>query len=241
MTVNIESEFAVEMTCTSCSAAVTSALQPLQASGQINSFNVSLPTQSVTVSGSIPPSRILAVLRTTGKKTVLRGIQSPGGVSTPGAAAVCLFEHFPGFQIGRWAQHDNRGLARLIQIDSGTCVVDAVVDGLEPGTEYTISAHECGDISRGAESTGDVVAELGRFKADTKGRGEAVMETASVKVWEIIGRSLVVDVANAEAGKPSGKAICGIVARSAGVFENDKKVCSCSGQTLWEEAAANKL
>ncbi|CAJ0826137.1 20122_t:CDS:2 [Entrophospora sp. SA101] len=30
--------------------------------------------------------------------------------------------------------------------------------------------------------------------------------------------------------------IAGIIARSAGAFENTKKVCSCSGKTLWEEA-----
>ena len=30
--------------------------------------------------------------------------------------------------------------------------------------------------------------------------------------------------------------IAGIIARSAGAFENMKKVCSCSGKTLWEEA-----
>lgn len=28
---------------------------------------------------------------------------------------------------------------------------------------------------------------------------------------------------------------CGIIARSAGLFENPKKVCTCSGVTLWEE------
>lgn len=28
---------------------------------------------------------------------------------------------------------------------------------------------------------------------------------------------------------------CGIIARSAGLFENDKKICACDGVTLWEE------
>ncbi len=28
---------------------------------------------------------------------------------------------------------------------------------------------------------------------------------------------------------------CGVIARSAGLFENMKKICSCSGKTLWEE------
>ena len=28
---------------------------------------------------------------------------------------------------------------------------------------------------------------------------------------------------------------CGIIARSANVYENIKKVCACSGKTLWDE------
>lgn len=34
--------------------------------------------------------------------------------------------------------------------------------------------------------------------------------------------------------------LCGIIARSAGLFQNTKKVCTCDGVTLWEEAAAQK-
>ena len=28
---------------------------------------------------------------------------------------------------------------------------------------------------------------------------------------------------------------CGIIARSAGLFQNKKTVCTCSGKTIWEE------
>lgn len=28
---------------------------------------------------------------------------------------------------------------------------------------------------------------------------------------------------------------CGIIARSAGLFENAKQICACDGVTLWEE------
>lgn len=28
---------------------------------------------------------------------------------------------------------------------------------------------------------------------------------------------------------------CGIIARSAGLFENSKQICACDGVTLWEE------
>jgi len=29
--------------------------------------------------------------------------------------------------------------------------------------------------------------------------------------------------------------VVGVVARSAGVWENEKVVCGCSGKTVWEE------
>ena len=29
--------------------------------------------------------------------------------------------------------------------------------------------------------------------------------------------------------------VVGVIARSAGVWDNDKTVCSCTGKTLWEE------
>ena len=28
---------------------------------------------------------------------------------------------------------------------------------------------------------------------------------------------------------------CGIIARSAGLFENDKQICQCDGVSLWNE------
>ena len=28
---------------------------------------------------------------------------------------------------------------------------------------------------------------------------------------------------------------CGIIARSAGMFENSKRICACDGVTLWDE------
>ncbi|GLD74828.1 copper chaperone for superoxide dismutase-like protein [Lates japonicus] len=28
---------------------------------------------------------------------------------------------------------------------------------------------------------------------------------------------------------------CGIIARSAGLFQNPKQICACDGVTLWEE------
>ena len=38
---------------------------------------------------------------------------------------------------------------------------------------------------------------------------------------------------NGDAGYPFA---CGIIARSAGLFENRKKFCACDGVTMWDES-----
>lgn len=67
---------------------------------------------------------------------------------------------------------------------------------------------------------------------DSEGRGRFIGEL-EWSVGEIIGRGMLV-----ARGEGEG-AVVGVVARSAGVWENERKVvCSCSGMTVWEERIA---
>lgn len=67
---------------------------------------------------------------------------------------------------------------------------------------------------------------------DSEGKGRFVGEV-EWSVGEIIGRGMLV-----APGKGDG-VVVGVVARSAGVWENERKVvCSCSGMTVWEERNA---
>lgn len=143
-------------------------------------------------------------------------------------------------------------------------VVDLTIRGLAPGT-YHATVRETGDISRGAASTGGVWSGLcsgageseeggksaaarmkegvfGALEVDRSGVGSVFLDRP-VQVWEMIGRSMVVSKV-APPGDGGGKeafeakdpdTLVGVVARSAGVWENDKTVCSCSGKTVWEE------
>ncbi|KAG1222996.1 hypothetical protein G6F68_020474 [Rhizopus microsporus] len=67
-------------------------------------------------------------------------------------------------------------------------------------------------------------------------------EILKIKVWDVIGRSIVItekedDLHPSSTDGHSGDGLlCGIIARSAGAFENTKIVCACNGNTLWEEA-----
>ncbi|KAG0360482.1 hypothetical protein BG005_010615 [Podila minutissima] len=266
---DFKTEFAVEMTCLSCVQDVTNVLQGAEG---IKKFDIDLKEQRVVVEGSAPPSSISRLLKNTGKTVIVRG----SGV----AQAVCILD----------IQHDDPsyttvpgtekpyGLVRFLQVNNETCVVDVTVQGLTPG-QHGIHIHELGDTSGGATTCGahfnptnvahgdhetGHVGDLGNIEVDKKGWGDLVLESKRIKVWDIIGRSVVVTEKPDDLGqKPltmdttstaqasdlksgsedgwSGKGvICGIIARSAGVFENAKKVCDCSGTTLWEEARLMK-
>ena len=135
----------------------------------------------------------------------------------------------------------------MVQVSPTTTLVDLTIRGVAPGT-YRATIREYGDLSQGPSSTGPVWAGsddagkesprglLGVVEVGADGRGSAFVDRA-FKVWEVIGHAMVVSRQDDEAG-PLGNdvnTVAGIVARSAGVWDNDKTVCSCTGKTLWEE------
>ena len=205
------------------------------------------------------PSQVSRALKGTGRTVIVRGQGVADGQGHSGAA-VCIFDTYgndPSQQIPKGTQ----GLARFVQIDEETCLIDLTVEGLSPG-KHGVHIHELGDISRGWMSTGDHfnptdvdhgdpehghVGDLGNVEVDANGWGDLVVESNRVKVWDIIGRSMVISERQDDLGQGNTKEskwdgnsgpgiLCGIIARSAGAFENMKKVCACSGKTLWDEA-----
>ena len=94
----------------------------------------------------------------------------------------------------------------------------------------------------GSETSADkrtLAGELGVIEADERRRStfRRVIEER-LKVWDIIGRSFCVSSlasSNDELPRRNEKLACGIIARSSNLFQNEKKICSCSGRTLWQE------
>lgn len=94
--------------------------------------------------------------------------------------------------------------------------------------------------------------ELGAVVVDRDGRGNVVGEI-QWGVGEMVGRGVVVErvenneganddvrvenekVRQEQSGGEGGNTVVGVVARSAGAWENSKVVCACSGKTVWEE------
>ena len=96
-----------------------------------------------------------------------------------------------------------------------------------------------GKVFSGLQDTRN--GELGEVKVNEEGRGELVGEI-NWPIWEAVGRGIIVQ---REGGGESAseikdddgreEVVVGVVARSAGVWENEKVVCGCSGKTVWEE------
>ena len=127
-------------------------------------------------------------------------------------------------------------------------IMDMTLKGVSPGT-YNVSIRERGDISEGAESTGglwDLIESknaspprpakgvLGTIEVGKSGLGSVFLDKP-VQIWEMIGRSVVVSRQRDNFRKEDPDTLVGVIARSAGVWDNDKTVCSCSGKTVWEE------
>lgn len=140
-----------------------------------------------------------------------------------------------------------RGLARMVQVSPTLTLVDLTIRGLSPG-KYWATVRERGDISKGALSTGGIWTDpaegalkpRGIFGSVTVGKdGEgSVFIDRPIQIWEMIGRGFVVSKQHEGENKfekNDADTVVGVIARSAGVWDNDKTVCSCSGKTLWEE------
>ncbi|KAF2860264.1 putative superoxide dismutase copper chaperone Lys7 [Piedraia hortae CBS 480.64] len=230
-----DTTFAVHLTCEACIKDVSTSLYELDG---IQNVNADLENQLVCVTGNAPPSSIVAAIQKTGRDAILRG------TGKPDSAAVCILES----HATNVRAENIRGLIRMVQVAPALTLLDVTVRGVIPG-EYHVTARQSGDISEGAVSTGGIwgalVAQktspprlargiLGTVTVGQAGRGSAFLDRP-IDIWELIGRGIVVSRQQHGFTKEDPNTLVGVVARSAGVWENDKTVCSCSGKSVWEE------
>lgn len=139
----------------------------------------------------------------------------------------------------------------MVQVSSNMTLVDLTINGLSPG-RYWATVRQAGDISQGATSTGGIWEALkttvfgsepakelrgvfGTVDVDEKGRGNVFLDRP-IAIWEMIGRSMVLSKSKEGPFKREDPdTLVGVIARSAGVWDNDKMVCSCSGKNVWQE------
>ncbi|PGH27367.1 hypothetical protein AJ80_00845 [Polytolypa hystricis UAMH7299] len=229
-----QATFAVPLTCEDC---IKNVSKPLYELDGVKKVEGNLKDQLLLVEGTTAPSAIVAAIQGTGRDAILRGS------GTSNNASVCILEtHSPA------VSNAIRGLARMVQVSPNMTLVDLTINGLSPG-KYWATVREAGDISQGAVSTGGVWEALkqkvqgseeprgifGSVVVDEKGKGNVFLDRP-VAIWELIGRSMVVSKNKDGPFKADDPdTLVGVIARSAGVWDNDKMVCSCSGKNVWEE------
>merc|ERR1712025_753381 len=187
-------EFSVDMTCYKCERKVSAALQR----EGISDYTIDTANQKVVVVTDRTSDAIKNAVESTGKLAVLVGSGNMG-------AAVAMVG-----KEGDYFSSGPKGVVRLTQVDSEQCVIEGTIDGLSPG-QHGLAIHEAGDVSRGCASLGGHfnprgtrhgspelnednrhVGDLGNVTAGEDGRASFRLTDRLIKVWDVIGRSVVV-------------------------------------------------
>ncbi|KAL2313055.1 Superoxide dismutase 1 copper chaperone [Schizosaccharomyces pombe] len=181
-------------------------------------------TGQLIVKGSVSPSKVLRRLENaTSKPILIRGASNKeSGVSI-------LYEANEDItQIPKVY-----GLCRFIPTEE-KIFLDLIATQLLPNREYTGLVTISGDISRGLKSAGDSLVTL--FNANSNEQGKIVLDkevSGSLPNW--IGHCFVLKCVD-----DSDSATMGIISRSAGLGQNTKQICACTGKSLWTEHAELK-
>ena len=252
-------QFMVEMSCGKCVAAVESAVAAVPG---VEAVTGALETNTVRVVARLSHADdVIDAITRAGYKARLIG---SGDVEAFGEdlarrlgtdlrtlrQSLAAVAEFKGKAYGHG---DVTGVVRFVAVNEDTCVVEGALEGLVPGSTYAVTVRQYGDTTDGVKTTGgiydasdvdgcadvdiDVAApaagEIGEVTADADGRATvpARVVDSRVKVWDVIGRSLAVCRADAAGG---GDGAAAVLARSAGVGENLKRVCHCDGTVIFE-------
>ena len=251
-----EIEFMVEMRCGKCVEKVEKSVLSLEGVIQVSA---SLGTNTVRVLATSSVKTVEEKIASTGYKTRLVG---QGNVELfnerlaerlgmdlrtlrQSLAAVAEFK-------GEAYQHGScKGVVRFVQVNEETATFEADVLGLEKGKKYKLRVRMYGDTTRGVESCGEVYQNTNENEREEEillGEMCAVqaMEDGSITaslqlpkkffVWDIIGRALCIEEVVAGNEEGEGLRVAAVLARSAGVGENLKKVCQCDGTVIWESS-----
>ncbi|CAB4256924.1 similar to Saccharomyces cerevisiae YMR038C CCS1 Copper chaperone for superoxide dismutase Sod1p, involved in oxidative stress protection [Maudiozyma barnettii] len=190
------------------------------------SYEVDSKRKMVGITSGVAPSDIISAFQKYGMDAILRGSGKPN------SSAVTILEDFSQ-QVGSTVE----GLVRIVQVTDSKTLFDITINGADlPAGNYSVAINENGDISKGLQSTGNAFFKFPETlkclkQADGIVTGHAFW-SGSMKAWEIIGRSIVLKELTTDG---PGKEIGGVIARSAGAWENDKQVCACTGKTVWQE------
>ncbi|CAN1333008.1 Copper chaperone for superoxide dismutase, chloroplastic/cytosolic [Linum perenne] len=221
-------EFMVDMSCEGCVKSVKNKLQVVEG---VKNVEVDLENQVVRVLGSSSVKEMTEALKQTGRNARLIGQGVPEDFLVSAAVA-----EFKG--------PDIFGVVRFAQVNMELARIEANFSGLSPG-KHGWSINEYGDLTKGAASTGKVfnptsngsenepIGDLRTLEVDEKGEAFFSGVKQKLRVVDLIGRAVA--VYKTEDRSDAGLTAA-VIARSAGVGENYKKLCTCDGTTIWESS-----
>ncbi|XBW37184.1 hypothetical protein QEN19_002763 [Hanseniaspora menglaensis] len=219
----------------------------------------------LTIESNIPPSRLVTALQDIGKDAVIRGTSSSLQVENDLGACTAILEapedtsncsdHFEENEITKSIINQStvlgvrvasiRGIVRAIELNSGSKSKDseiwldlALTKLPNLNSNYNLNIHKFGNVQN-FNTLGPIMKSIqitlnngSDFKAiNSSLKNVAESEaSASLKLKDLVGRG--VSICN------SNNSECfaiGLWARSSGMWSNTKKVCACSGKTVWEE------
>ncbi|GAB6031730.1 hypothetical protein CHUAL_009473 [Chamberlinius hualienensis] len=234
-------EFDVEMSSSSCVDSINNILKDIPG---VDNVIINKDDQQVFVETTLPSAIIQEKIESTNRRAVLKGLGAANTESSHLGAAVAAVTGSDAIV----------GVVRFIQMDHNKCIIDGTIDGLSPG-EHGFHVYEYGDLSEGYANLGSHfnpdgkrhgspkdnerhAGDLGNIVADQFGRASFRLDNDAIKVWDIIGRSLAIssspDLFTEDYNR--GPVVAGgVIARSAGLFQNPKRLCQCSGMTVWDE------
>ena len=254
-------QFMVEMSCGKCVAAVESAVAAVPG---VEAVTGALETNTVRVIARLQHADdVIDAITGAGYKARLIGsgdVEAFGedlarrlgtDLRTLRQSLAAVAE----FKGQAYGHGDVTGVVRFVAVNEDTCVVEGALEGLVCGAMYAVTVRTYGDVTDGVATTGgiydvsadvygyadvdiDVAApaagDLGEVTADSDGRAtvSARVVDSRVKVWDVIGRSLAVCRTGTAGGDTAG--VAAVLARSAGVGENLKRVCHCDGTVIFE-------
>ncbi|KAH7301079.1 hypothetical protein KP509_23G011300 [Ceratopteris richardii] len=223
----IQTEFMVDMKCEGCASSVRRSLEPLEG---VKRVDVDLQNQVVRVQGTAALKTLNEALEQAGRRSRLIGQGASDYIYNAAIVA-----EFKGPEIF--------GVVRIVQVSMELARIEASFSGLSKG-QHGWSINEYGDLTRGAASTGNIynmpatgtkpskpIGDLGVLEVDDDGNVEYSGSIPMLKVSDLPGRALVI-YESEDMSKPGIAAA--VVARSAGVGENYKKLCTCDGTVIWD-------
>uniref|UniRef100_A0A2P2Q4U7 Superoxide dismutase copper/zinc binding domain-containing protein n=1 Tax=Rhizophora mucronata TaxID=61149 RepID=A0A2P2Q4U7_RHIMU len=136
------------------------------------------------------------------------------------------------------------GVVRFARVNMQQARIEASFSGLSPG-RHGWSINEFGDLTQGVASTGKIfnptdgvakqepLGDLGTLNVDDRGEAFFSGIKENLQIPDLIGRSVAVYETE---DKLDTGLTAAVIARSAGVGENYKKLCTCDGTTIWESS-----